>query len=117
MDSIKKTVGENLKNVCKIKGIKNYQVAEYMGVSSSSVSHWFKGDNFLDIDNLYKLCCYLGVTLDQIFGLVPIAIGILNDDEQEVINAYRQSSPAEKNLIRRALNLPDTKKDSLPEAK
>jgi transcriptional regulator with XRE-family HTH domain len=112
MESIKKTAGENLRRICKIKGIRNYQVADYMGVTTSSVSHWFKGDNFLDIDNLYKLSQFLGVTLDQIFGLSPIVVGILNNDEEEIISAYRKASPEEQNVIRRALNLPDRKKTS-----
>ena len=117
MENIKLIAGENLKKVCKIKGIKNYQVADYMGVTSSSVSHWFKGDNFLDIDNLYRLCQFLGVSLDQIFGLKPIVIGVLDSDEDEILSAYRKSSPEAKAIIRRALNLPENKKESLPEAK
>jgi transcriptional regulator with XRE-family HTH domain len=88
-----------------------------MGVTSSSVSHWFKGDNFLDIDNLYRLCQFLGVSLDQVFGLKPIIAGVLNAEEDEVLAAYRKSSPEAKDMIRRALNLPELKKDSLPEAK
>ena len=110
MESIKKTVGENLKRICKIKGIKNLQIADFMGVSTSSVSHWFNGDNFLDVDNLYKLCRYLDVSLDQVFGLEPIVVGVLNSDENDVLVAYRNSSDEEKNLIRRALGLSDKKK-------
>ena len=116
MDDIKITAGQNLKKICRIKGIRQYQVADFMGVSESSVSHWFRGDNFLDIDNLYRLCQFLGVSLDQVFGLKPIVVGILNDDEDEVISAYRRASKEEKAVIRRALNLPDRKKDTLPAA-
>ena len=117
MDDIKLVAGLNLKKVCKLKGIKNYQIADYMGVTSSSVSHWFKGDNFLDIDNLYRLCQYLGVSLDQIFGLKPIVVDVLDPDEEAVLFAYRKSDEKEKNIIRRALGLPESKKESLPVAK
>ena len=111
MESIKKTVGENLKKVCKLKGIKNVDIANYMEVSPGSVSHWFKGDNFLDIDNLYKLCRYLNVSLDQVFGLDPIIVGVLNNDENEILVAYRNANDDEKNMIRRALKLPESEKD------
>ena len=111
MESIKKIVGENLKKVCKLKGIKNVDIANYMEVSAGSVSHWFKGDNFLDIDNLYKLCRFLDVSLDQIFGLDPIVVGVLNNDENELLIAYRNANDDEKNMIRRALKLPESKKD------
>lgn len=117
MTSVKKTVGENLKKVCKIKGVKNIDIAAYMGVSTGCVSNWLRGTNSFDIDNLYKLCQYLDVSLDQIFGIKPIVVGILNSEENEVITAYRNASDDEKAMIRRALNLPDIKKDSLPEAK
>ena len=86
-----------------------------MGVTTSSVSHWFKGDNFLDIDNLYKLCQFLGITLDQVFGFKPIVVGILNQDEDDVLCAYRKLSDAEKSVIRAALKLPD-KKDTVDQA-
>lgn len=111
MESIKKIAGENLKRICKLKGIKNLQIASFMGVSTSSVSHWFKGDNFLDIDNLYKLCRFLNVSLDQVFGLDPIVVGVLNEDENEVLIAYRNAKEDEKKLIRRALCLSENKKD------
>lgn len=112
MESIKGLVGANLKKVCKLKGIKNVDIAEYMGVTASSVSHWFKGDNFLDIDNLYKLCVWLNVSLDQIFGIDPIVVGVLNTEEDELLVAYRKANNDEKSMIRRALNLPEKEKDS-----
>jgi transcriptional regulator with XRE-family HTH domain len=109
LNNIKKTVGENLRKVCKAKGIKNKDIAEFMDVSTSSVSHWFNGDNFLDVDNLFRLCQFLGVSLDQVFGVKPIVVGVLNADEDEVISAYRKAKPEEKVIIRRALNLQDPK--------
>ena len=112
MESIKKTVCDNLKAVSKVKGIRNRQIAEYMNVSESCVSHWFRGDNSLDIDNLYKLCQFLGVSLDQIFGVDPIVFGVLTSDENDVLVAYRAASDEEKNLIRRALSLPEKKKST-----
>ena len=56
MESIKKTVGENLRTICKVKDVKNKQIAEALNVSESSVSNWLKGKNSFDIDNLYAIC-------------------------------------------------------------
>lgn len=83
-----------------------------MGLSESSISHWLKGDNPPDMDNLYILCRYLGVSLDQIFGIDPIVVGVLNEDENDIVIAYRNSSDDVKNAIRGALGLPVKKKDS-----
>ena len=110
MESIKQTVGENLKHVCKTKRIKNKQIAEFMGVTESSVSHWFQGDNSIDIDNLYKLCKYLGVSLDQIFGIDPLVSDILNQDECDVIEAYRKAGSETKDNIRKILGVSEIKK-------
>ena len=111
MESIKKTVGANLKKVCKSKGIKNYQIADFLGVTESSVSHWFCGDNSIDIDNLYRLCQHIGVSLDQIFGIEKIIPDVLNEEECELLKAYRKVDPNVKNTIRGALRLPEIKKD------
>ena len=116
MEDLRVKIGANLRSVCKLKGIKNYQIAEYMGVTASSVSHWFKGDNFLDMDNLYKLCLYLGVSLDQVFGLDPIVVGVLSQDENEIITAYRAAGSETKRNIRRILQLPELKKDTSSKA-
>lgn len=112
MNDLKKTVGANLKSICKIKGIKNYQVADFMGVTASSVSHWFKGDNFLDMDNLVKLCQFLGVSLDQVFGLAPIVNTVLSFDENAIVIAYRSAGAETKANIRRILQVPELKKDT-----
>ena len=97
---------DNLKKVIKLKKIKNKDIAAHMGLSESSISHWLKGDNPPDMDNLYILCRYLGVSLDQIFGVDPIVVGVLNSDENDVIVAYRNASDDEKKFIRRALGIP-----------
>ena len=113
LNDIKKTAGANLKKICKMKSIKNTQIADFMGVTAGSVSHWFRGDNFLDIENLYKLCQFLGVSLDQVFGLDPIVCGILNSDEAAFIEAYRRAGSETKENIRRILQIPEVKKDTL----
>ena len=110
--SIKGTVSENLRRVCKLKGIKNKDIAAHMGVSEGAVSHWFKMDNSMDIDNLYSLCQYIGVSLDQVFGLDPIVVGVLTPEENELVVAYRNAGNETRENIRRILNLPESKKDS-----
>ena len=90
MTEIRKTVIENLKTLCKLRNIKNVQIAEHLDVSQGSVSNWFKGTNSIDIDNLYKLCRFLGVSLDQIFNIKPLNPDvILSDDELKLIASYR----------------------------
>ena len=108
IQSIKETVSSNLRRVCKLKGIKNKDIAAHMGVSEGAVSHWFKGDNSLDIDNLYSICQFVGVSLDQIFGIDPFYVSVLNAEENELVLAYRIAGKETRENIRSILKL-DTK--------
>ena len=85
MGEIRNTVGENIKLACEIKGIRQIDIAEHMGVSQASVSNWVKGNNSIDIEKLAELCGYLGVTLDQIYGLKPIKTDDTITEEQKSI--------------------------------
>lgn len=107
MTEIRQTIIDNIRAVCKVKKLRQKDIAERMGVSPGSVTNWFKGTNFIDVDNLYKLCQILGVSLDQIFGVAPIVFGALNEEENEVIQAYRLADPVTKSNIRRVLEIPE----------
>ena len=109
MTEIRQTIIDNIKAVCKVKKIKNVDIAAFMGVSAGSVSNWFKGTNFLDVENLYKLCQYLGVSLDQIFGVAPIVFGALNPEENDIVIAYRKADAGTKAAVRKLLDVPDKK--------
>ena len=111
MESIKKTVGENLRKVCKVKGIKNKQIADFIGVSESCVSNWFRGRNSFDIDNLYSVCQFLGVSVDQIFGVDPIVYGVLNQEENDILVAYRAADSGTRSSVRKLLDV-EVKKES-----
>lgn len=109
MTEIRQTIIDNIKAVCKVKKIKNVDIAAFMGVSAGSVSNWFKGTNFLDVENLYKLCQYLGVSLDQIFGVAPIVFGALNPEENDIVISYRKADTGTKAAVRKLLDVPDKK--------
>lgn len=113
MNSIKKTVGENLRAVCRAKGIKNKEVAQVVGVSESCVSNWFSGKNSFDVDNLYSICAFLGISLDQAFGISSIHFGVLSDDEVDLLNAYRAAEPSAREIaVETLLNHPLKKENN-----
>jgi transcriptional regulator with XRE-family HTH domain len=55
-----------LKDLIKIKGIKQRYIAEKCGVSEVSVSNWVKGKTSTSDENLTKLCQILDVQFDKI---------------------------------------------------
>ncbi len=100
MGEIRKTIGENIKKVCSLKGIRQIEIAEHMGVSQGSVSNWIKGVNSIDIENLAMLCSYLGVSLDQIYGVAPITPDVsLSPEETELISIFRGLNHSGKNML------------------
>ena len=90
MGEIRKIIGENIKKIAALKGIRQVDIAEHMGVSQGSVSNWIKGTNSIDIENLAELCRFLGVSLDQIYGVAPITPEVtLSSEETELISLFR----------------------------
>lgn len=117
MGEIRKVIGENIKMICKLRGIRQIDIAEHMGISQGSVSNWIKGTNSIDIENLAELCSFLGVSLDQIYGVAPLEQSAsLTPDETELLGLYRAVIPVGQEHImstaRMVAGNPDMQKDA-----
>ncbi|MDR2547737.1 MAG: helix-turn-helix transcriptional regulator [Lachnospiraceae bacterium] len=53
------------------KGIKQEELAEYIGVSKAAVSKWEKGQSFPDITLLPQLAAYFNISIDELFSYAP----------------------------------------------
>lgn len=121
MGEIRKTVGENIKKVCALKGIRQVEISEHMGVSQGTVSNWFKGINSIDIENLAQLCAFLGVSLDQIFGVTPITPEVtLSQEETDLLSMFRSLNKNGRDMLlsnaRAFAGNPDMQKESIASA-
>lgn len=117
MGEIRKTVGENIKKVCQLKGIRQVDISEHMKVSQGTVSNWFKGTNSIDIENLAELCSFLGVSLDQIFGVAPLTPEVtLSQEETDLLSMFRSLNNQGKDMLmstaRAFAGNPDMQKES-----
>lgn len=117
MGEIRKTVGENIKKVCALKGIRQVEISEHMGVSQGTVSNWFKGINSIDIENLAELCAFLGVSLDQIFGVAPMTPEVtLSQEETDLLGMFRSLNQTGREMLmstaRAFAGNPDMQKES-----
>lgn len=117
MGEIRKTVGENIKKVCALKGIRQVEISEHMGVSQGTVSNWFKGINSIDIENLAELCAFLGVSLDQIFGVAPLTPEVtLSQEETDLLGMFRSLNQTGREMLmstaRAFAGNPDMQKES-----
>ena len=100
MGEIRQIIGENIRKICEMKGIKQIEIAEFMGISQGSVSNWMKGINSIDIENLAKLCGFLGVTLNQVYGVDPITPeALLSAQENELLRLFRSLNKNGKSML------------------
>ena len=100
MGEIRKIIGENIKKICSMKGIRQVDISERLAISQGSVSNWIKGTNSIDIENLAELCVFLGVSLDQIYGVAPITPEVsLSSVEKELLSLYRSMNETGRSLL------------------
>lgn len=66
MIDIEKT-GQNIKNLCEMKGISVSDVQEFLGLScNNAIYRWFNGTSLPSLDHLYALQELLGIGIDRI---------------------------------------------------
>lgn len=66
MANIREIIGENLAQLRKEAKLTQLELAEKFNYSDKAVSKWEKGDTIPDIETLYDLCNFYGVTLDYL---------------------------------------------------
>lgn len=57
-----------VRRIMALKGLKNIDVAERLGVSEANVSRWLRGDQNLKLDTIYSLADAIEERLDLCFG-------------------------------------------------
>ena len=82
-----------IKELRKLKGIKQQTLAKDMGVAQPTVSDWESGNMNPSIDNLITLSRYFNVTVGCIVGTEPIPDGFPDNHIQPVV--YAQAMPPE----------------------
>ena len=66
MDDLRKLIGKNLTELRKRKGLTQLKLAEMFNYTDRAVSKWESGETIPDIEVLYNLCEFYGVTLDYL---------------------------------------------------
>ena len=66
MEELRTIIGENLAELRKEKKLTQLELADKFNYSDKAVSKWEKGDTLPDIETLYALCDFYGVTLDYL---------------------------------------------------
>ena len=81
MKDVRPIIAQNLAFFRKEKGLTQAELAEKLNYSDKAVSRWEHGDTLPDINILYSLCEFYGITMD-----------ILLDDEMDKKEIVRQKN-------------------------
>ena len=104
MTPFKDEIAKNLLYYRKKAGLTQKQLAEMLGVKSSSVSNWETGLNSIDIENLINACNIFGITLNDVYG--KYTHEGLTEHETLLVNAYR-SNPSMQPAVNKLLGIED----------
>ena len=66
MDDLRNIIGKNLSDLRKRKGLTQLELAEKFNYTDRAVSKWENGDTLPDVEVLFDLCEFYGVTIDYL---------------------------------------------------
>ena len=75
---MKKTIGKNISILRKSKKLTQGELAQELSYSDKAISKWETGESLPDVETLYGLAQYFGVTMDS----------LISDDLEENMNAH-----------------------------
>lgn len=90
--NIKQIIAENIKFYREANNLQKKTVAEYLGVSAASVTHWEDGSNSIDINKLALLCKLFKCTISEMVTCRSehLNYASLTHDENNLITGYRK---------------------------
>lgn len=89
---------EKLEQLLKEKHLTLNKLAKGAGFAQSPTTRW-KAGTMPNAETLVKICKYLNVSADYLLDLDETPPPILTDQEQELLEHFRQCSPGEQQSI------------------
>jgi Predicted transcription factor, homolog of eukaryotic MBF1 len=86
MEELRKTIGHNLSELRKKKGLTQAELAEKLNYSDKAISKWEHGDAMPSIENLITICKFYSITLDQLTSDNISNLKVVDDDAQNTKN-------------------------------
>ena len=68
MKDVKSIVSKNLGALRKQRGLTQAELAEKLNYSDKAISRWEKGDTLPDLNVLYDICQFYGITMNDLVG-------------------------------------------------
>jgi transcriptional regulator with XRE-family HTH domain len=90
----KQTFVENLNKLAKERGITQDDIVKRFGLTASTVSDWFRGENYPRVDNMQRLAGIMDV---RISDLIDKPVPETEDElDKEVLDMFKSLPPEKK---------------------
>lgn len=96
---------ERINLLCKENGLTGKELGEKLGLKKSPLTDWKNKKSKPTIDQIIIICEIFAVSANYL--LFGSEINNLTQEEQKIIDAYRQADPAEQSIIRKILDIPE----------
>lgn len=96
-------IGNKIKKLRKKNHMTQTELSDYLNIGQSTLANFENGRRIIPIDIIIKLASYFNVTTDYLLGLstedIRYGQPLLSDDEQKLIDTYRQLNSDEKQVV------------------
>lgn len=92
----KERIRRNLVTYMAAKGVTKAQLARHCGVSSPTVTNWVNGRNSIDVNHLFTIANYLGVSVDELGGRTTPS---LSAEEKDLIVTLRDNKSVDTKTV------------------
>lgn len=109
---------ERFKKFCEKKGVKPSNALKDLGISNSNAANWKSRNGLPNGQTVIKIADYFGITADEVLGREPISPDQkinLPDDEQAIIEYFRNSDDESKEHILKYIEFLSKQKNVPPE--
>lgn len=90
---------ENLKGLIKSKGLSGRDLAAELETTPATISRYLNGVRNPEIDNLYRLSQYMGVTIDFLLGVNGDNSTGLTPEARRMAALYMMASDSDQNVV------------------
>ncbi len=108
---------ENLIHFLETRGKTQKDLAEYVGVTKSTVSGWIHGVSYPRADAMEQICNYFGINLSKLVesrSREEAFADSLSFEECQLVTAYRKADSGTQASVRKLLDIPEEKSEAVP---